>query len=128
MKAWKAIGIVLFCVGLLHIALALYWFWPCWRAMAADGLMASAEKSGDPHRALAFWFLFLGVQLLPLGHLCWWVAARQKTALPSLVGWWLLVQGLAGAFFVPVSGFWLFAALGLWVLIQRQLTRTRARA
>jgi len=128
MKAWQAFGIVLFCIGLLHIGLALHWFWPQWRAMAAEGLMASAEVPGEPVRALAFWFLFLGVLLLPLGHLCWWIATRRKTAPPALVAWWLIVIGLGGAFFVPVSGFWLFVAVGLWALIQRQFTRPRAAA
>lgn len=126
MKAWKAVGIVLFCIGLLHVGLALHWFWPSWRAMALDGLMASAEAPGEPVRALAFWFLFLGLLMLPLGHLCWWIAARQRAALPSLVGWWLLLLGLGGAFFVPVSGFWLFVAIGLWVLLQRRLARRAA--
>lgn len=78
-----------------------------------DGVVGAVEP--DPQRQVLFWFLFFGFLLLMLG----WVLDRLETPerpLPSAMGWQMLAIAFAGGLLIPVSGFWLAAPQGLWVL------------
>jgi hypothetical protein len=70
-------------------------------------------------REAAFWCLMITPFLLVIGRLCCW-AQTKGIALPSFLGWILLLTAAVGATLEPVSGFWLIPpALLMLVDLQR---------
>lgn len=121
MKLWKYVGVILMVLGVAHLLFALAIDWQVWARIAGDGFLNAI----DPHvdRNSAFWFLSLGLFTLPLGYLCDWTIRTRNAPLPAFMGWWFVILGVFGAFFVPVSGFWTLIALGLIVLFSHDRTR-----
>jgi uncharacterized protein DUF6463 len=85
-------------------------------AIGADGVFGAvmfSERAGG--QAAALWFAIKGGMLIVVGLLA---RAYENLAgtLPQAPGWVLTVLGVAGAIVAPVSGFWVYIALGaLWV-------------
>lgn len=100
----KKVGIFLMATAVIHTAIGFALFAQPWLDIWNAGILNSI----DPHydRATAFWFAFFGVLLWMLGQLVQWVQNRFGE-LPHSLGWWLMGLGVAGAAFMPVSGFWL---------------------
>jgi hypothetical protein len=122
MRRW--IGRWLAGVGLIHTAFAFVVFTDPLLGMLRDGLLNTAELS--PGRPLAFWFLFSGLLLVPVGMLVDWIETQPSLQLPRFFGYWLLGLTALGCIVMPVSGFWLlvpptFRAVGM------RLQRTPAR-
>ena len=65
-----------------------------------------------PERQSAFWYLMTGVSLLALGELARWTV-RETGRVPARLGGWLVGMAVTGIVFMPASGFWLVAALGV---------------
>ncbi len=105
MKLWKHSGLLLSFTGVLHIGVALANFGIQYKGMLADGLVSVLSGA---ERALAFWFLIVGVLLIMLGQ-CLTAYIRQTGCpAPSFLGYMLLAVSVIGCMVVPVSGFWLF--------------------
>jgi hypothetical protein len=71
------------------------------------------ERAGE--EAAALWFAAKGVMLVMVGQLA---RAHERLAgtLPAAPGWLLVALGGMGAIVAPISGFWVYIALGaLWV-------------
>ena len=79
---------------------------------------AGVVDSVDPYpeRQSAFWYLMTGVSLLALGELARWTV-RETGRVPARLGGWLVGMGVTGIVFMPASGFWLVAALGVMALL-----------
>ncbi|MCP4147226.1 MAG: hypothetical protein GY757_05700 [bacterium] len=116
MKIWKSIGHILMGIGIFHVLFALVIGWETWVSIAGDGLFNALGP--DMKRQAIFWFMFLGIPMIPMGHMCTWITRRRNAPLPLFVGVHLLVMGAVGAFFVPVSGFWTIVLLGITVILQ----------
>jgi hypothetical protein len=81
---------------------------------------------GDLGRAAVFWLFYLGVPFLLLGQLARW-AQQQLGVLPAAFGWTTVFSGLVGWIVVPVSGFPLLVALGVYTVVTaRRETDERA--
>jgi hypothetical protein len=66
-------------------------------------------------KAAAVWFASKGALLVALGQ---FARAHQRLTgtLPAAPGWVLIALGAAGGVIAPISGFWVYIALGsLWV-------------
>ncbi|MFQ6608241.1 MAG: DUF6463 family protein [Fidelibacterota bacterium] len=108
MKRWigrwfmvVAIGHTIFGIfgfGVVHVADSL-------PGIISDGVINSIGE--DPGRWGIFWFLFFGFLLFVLGLLIDWAEVNSKVALPSSLGWYLLVITILGTTMIPVSGFYL---------------------
>ncbi|OKH32548.1 hypothetical protein NIES2119_25760 [[Phormidium ambiguum] IAM M-71] len=73
-------------------------------------------------REIAFWCLMITPFLLVIGRLCCW-AQTKAIALPSFLGWILLLTAVVGVTLEPMSGFWLIippSALMLFDLRRRK--------
>ncbi len=116
MKIWKSIGHILMGLGIFHVLLGIVVGWDLWVGMARDGFYNTLVN--DMQRFAIFWFTFLGVLLIPWGHVCTWYIRKRNAPLPFMMGVYLLGSGLVGAFFVPASGFWFFVILGIIVCVQ----------
>ena len=92
--------------------------------IGSAGVFASvkfSERAGEP--AAAVWFAAKGVLLVMVGQL----ARRHERltgTLPSAPGWLLAALGAAGVGVAPISGFWVYTALGaLWISDSRDRAR-----
>ena len=99
-------------IAALHIALGLAFETPL-RDIADAGVVDTID--GYAERESAFWYLVAGVFLLALGELARWVV-RETGRVPARLGYWLIGIGVAAIVLMPVSGFWLIAALGALAL------------
>lgn len=71
--------------------------------------------SGSTVREAVFWLFYLGVPLVLIGLITRW-AQRRLGTVPASLGWASAISGLLGWIVVPVSGFPLMAALGLYTV------------
>jgi hypothetical protein len=72
------------------------------------------DERASPNAA-ALWFVSKGALLVALGQ---FARAHQRLTgtLPATPGWTLIALGAAGGVVAPISGFWVYIALGsLWV-------------
>jgi hypothetical protein len=77
------------------------------------GAVMFDDRAGE--NAAAIWFASKGVLLLALG-LLGRAHERATGTLPASPGWLLAGLGAAGAAAAPVSGFWVYLALGVrWI-------------
>lgn len=70
-------------------------------------------------KAAALWFASKGTLLVALGQ---FARAHQRLTgtLPAAPGWALVALGAGGAMIAPISGFWVYVALGsVWVADSR---------
>ena len=85
-------------------------------AIGADGVFGAVMFSERADgQAAALWFAMKGGMLIVVGLIA---RAYENLAgtLPQAPGWVLAALGVAGAIVAPVSGFWVYIALGaLWV-------------
>ena len=95
--------------AVVHIAAGLALETP-FGEIADAGVVNSIDPY--PERQAAFWYLMTGVALLALGELARWTV-RETGRVPARLGGWLVGMGVSGIVFMPASGFWLVAALGV---------------
>lgn len=95
--------------AVVHIGLGLVFETPV-DEIAAAGVVDSI--TGNVEREYAFWYLVAGVFLLCVGELARWMV-RETGRVPARVGGWLVGVGVTGIVFMPASGFWVIAALGV---------------
>ena len=77
------------------------------------GTVMFDERAGP--KAAALWFAKKGALLVALGQFAR-VQQRETATLPATPGWVLIALGAAGGVIAPISGFWMYIALGsLWV-------------
>ena len=77
------------------------------------GAVMFDERAGG--EAAAVWFAMKGGMLVIVGQLAR-THERLVGTLPAAPGWVLVVLGGIGAVVAPISGFWVYIALGaLWV-------------
>lgn len=93
----------------LHIAAGLALSTP-FGDIADAGVIDSIDPY--PERQSAFWYLMTGVSLLALGELARWTV-HETGRVPARLGGWLVGMGVTGIVFMPASGFWAIAALGV---------------
>src|SRR5262249_28012875 len=114
-------GTLALAIGLGDIALVPVLFSEQLRDIGSSGLLGSVmfDDRADP-RAAALWFATKGLMLVGLGLLA--RAHEELTgSLPAAPGWVLVALGGLGALIAPVSGFWVYLALGmLWVWDSRR--------
>lgn len=84
MKSWKYMGHLIWGIGVAHVIFALVIAWDIWVKIAGDGFFNAIGKGLD--RSVAFWFMYLGIAFIPLGHLCQWLIKKRNAPLPRLVG------------------------------------------
>jgi hypothetical protein len=94
--------------------------------IGADGVFGAVmfdERAGA--NAAALWFAMKGGMLVIVGLVA--RAYQDVTgSLPQVPGWVLAALGVAGAIVAPVSGFWVYIALGaLWVRDSRRKPSSR---
>jgi hypothetical protein len=66
-------------------------------------------------KAAALWFASKGALLVGLGQLAQ-AHQRKMGTLPATPGWVLIALGAVGGTVAPISGFWVYVALGsVWV-------------
>jgi hypothetical protein len=99
-------------IAVLHIGYGLALETPL-REIADAGVVDSID--GYPERESAFWYLVTGACLFALGELARWTA-RETGRVPARFGGWLMGIGATGIVFMPTSGFWLIAGLGVLAL------------
>jgi len=103
-------------VGVGHVFLAGLLFADPFGDIVSSGVIAAVPfDARASEEGAALWFTVNGVLLVMLGQLA---RAHQLHAgrLPASPGWLLVGLGLCGAVAAPVSGFWVYLALGtLWI-------------
>jgi hypothetical protein len=107
-------------VGVGHVFLAGLLFADPFAHIASSGLLAAVPfHARATEQGAALWFIVNGVLLIMLGQLAR-VHQLQAGRLPAPPGWLLAGLGLGGAVVAPVSGFWVYLALGtLWITDSR---------
>ena len=114
MWAYRRSGWLLVAIGVLHCAIGLVLSWDIVIAWNKAGWWHSIERAGVMHmdRFAALWFQITGVSWMLLGWLTQqWL--NRLGAVPPLLGGALVAMGLLVGGVLPVSGAWLFVALGL---------------
>jgi len=77
------------------------------------GAVMFDERAGP--KAAALWFASKGALLVALGQFAR-THQRQTGRLPAAPGWLLITLGAIGGILAPISGSWVYIALGaLWV-------------
>lgn len=116
-KLWRYSGLFLSLTGVLHICVSLMDFGGKYKGMLADGLLNSLS---DSSRALAFWFLIIGVLLIILGQTLSYYIKQCRQPAPLFLGYTLLALSVIGCIIVPVSGFWLFIPQGVIIVLAKR--------
>ena len=102
--------------AILHIAVGLLVGTP-FSEIADAGIIDSVGD--DAERESALWFHLAGLAWLALGELARWTV-RETGRIPARLGGWLLATGVTLTLFMPASGGWLVAALGVVALLAAQ--------
>jgi hypothetical protein len=121
----RTVGRLLITVGVGHAMLGILIFPEQLAAMLRDGVFNAIPHRlhgfvPDFRREAAFWFVLYGPVLVMLGQ----ITGRADRRLARVIGWNLLVTGLAGVVVMPVSGFWLL--IGAAALLLRPARREAA--
>ena len=109
-------GTLVLLVGLGDILFTVILFASQLADIGSAGVLGAVmfdERAGE--KAAALWFAVKGVMLVMVGQLA---RAHERLAgtLPAAPGWLLIALGGIGAVVAPISGFWVYIALGtLWV-------------
>jgi hypothetical protein len=109
-------GTFVLLVGLADVALSSVLFTDELAHIGSAGVFGTVmfdERAGP--EAAAVWFAAKGVILIMAGQLA---RGYEKLGrkLPAGPGWLLAALGAVGAIIAPVSGFWIYLALGaLWL-------------
>jgi len=115
-RAARLTGLLVLLVGLGHLVLVVLLFAGPIGDIVSDGVIAAVpfdERASS--EAAAVWFTVNGVLLIMLGQVARAVQAGGSS-LPPSPGWVLIGLGVAGAAVAPISGFYVYVALGaLWV-------------
>ena len=98
--------------AILHIGVGLA-LWTPLAEIADAGIIDSIDPY--PDRQYPFWYLMTGVAWLALGELARWTV-RETGRVPARLGGWLLGTGVTLVVFMPASGGWLLAAVGVIAL------------
>jgi Family of unknown function (DUF6463) len=113
----KVSGYWLIAIGLIHgLNDILYYFEP-WSDIFRNGVFNTIDPYLD--RGTAFWMLMFSPLIFALGQLCCW-AQEHNVILPVFIGWNLLITSAAGAFMMPISGFWLLIPPSILMIISSQ--------
>lgn len=117
MWAYRQSGWLLVGIGAFHCAIGVLLSWDVLSQWHQAGWWYSVERGGAMHmdRFAALWFQVSGVSWIVMG----WLMQQWLTrlgALPAAVGWALLLMGALVAYVLPMSGAWLFVALGLLLI------------
>jgi uncharacterized protein DUF6463 len=109
-------GTLVLLVGVMDVVLSAVLYADQLADIGAAGVVGAVmfgERAGP--EAAALWFAVKGVLLIVVGQLA---RAYEKLdrALPAAPGWLLAALGLVGGIIAPISGFWVYLALGaLWI-------------
>ena len=121
----RIVGYLTISIGLIHTLVGVGMGYQWLADIGRDGGFDAVE--GDHARMAIVWFLFTGLVLLVLGHVCVWLE-RQGRAVPAFVGWEMLALSIVGAFLMPVSGFWLLLVLAVSAVLVARSDGQRAAA
>ncbi len=110
----KRSGILLILTSIIHILIGIIVFREPLVEIFHAGLFNSIAFHYN--RATIFWFLMSGVLMFIIGHLMHWLANDLGRELPKFLGWHMLCLSIVGAFFLPISGFWLLLPQALIIL------------
>lgn len=122
-------GLLLIATGMLHQAVGVLGGLGIGEELGGRNLFAEVARGGvidsigsDFARMAWFWFLITGFTLLMLGGLARHLERRGES-LPASFGWQLGVLGIAGAAFIPASGFWLLIPQAAWIVLRGRRLR-----
>src|SRR3989442_11002933 len=123
-------GLVLIGVGILHAVLGVFKGYSLLSEIARS---AFATETGRRlvtglGKEFVFWFLFGGFLMLVLGHFFTWVERRLNHAVPSFIGWELVLLSVLGLSFMPLSGFWLVLGVAIYTIVAARHSRQAAGA
>ncbi len=107
-------------VGLADVALSAILFADQLAEIGAAGVVGTVmfDQRAGPEAA-GVWFAAKGVILVMVGQLARGYE-KEDRPLPVGPGWLLAGLGLVGGIIAPISGFWIYLALGgLWLLDAR---------
>jgi hypothetical protein len=114
-------------VGLADVALSAILFADQLADIGAAGVVGTVmfdERAGPA--AAALWFASKGIILVMVGQLARGYEKLDR-ALPMVPGWLLAGLGLVGGIIAPISGFWIYLALGaLWLFESGRVRRQRS--
>lgn len=118
MKIARLSGYILIAIGILHNSLGVMLGWQTLLDMHQSGWFDSTGSDGQIlfDREAISWFLITGFFWILFGiHM---QQAIKKGLLPSAsIGWGFIAMGITVAFIMPVSGAYLFIALGFVMVI-----------
>jgi hypothetical protein len=103
--------------SILHTLMALAIGGKAFADMFYAGVFNSVE--GDSERSFAFWFLIVGIACFFLGHTLHHCIKKTAQPAPRSLGYYMLVLGIVGMVFVPVSGFFLFIIQGAIIVVAK---------
>jgi hypothetical protein len=101
----------------LHCAIGVVLFYDILQTIGSNGVFNAI--AGHYDRGFAFWFLFSGALMWVTARLMRWVVNELGAQLPVRLGWHLIILSAAGAFILPLSGFWLVLLQGIILALGR---------
>ena len=121
-------GLLLIGVGILHTVLGVF---KGHSLLSEISRSAFATETGRRlvtglGKEFVFWFLFGGFLMLVLGHFFTWVERRLNHAVPSFIGWELVLLSVVGLVLMPLSGFWLVLGVAIYAIVAARRTKQTA--
>jgi hypothetical protein len=100
---------MLVCTGVLHNSFVFVM--PKYRNVLFPMIKKGWVNSVNAENSALFWFLTSGFLMIIGGKLM-----KNQKRINKEAGWWMAGLGVVGGVALPVSGFWLVAAQGLYIV------------
>ncbi|WP_343306592.1 DUF6463 family protein [Chitinophaga niabensis] len=113
----KHIGNIIIITGVLHLMLGFFVNWQTAMDMYRSGLVNTADQNVE--RFGFFWFQINGLFVLFTGSFIQHYTTVSDKQIPVRFGYYLLCIALIGCLLEPLSGFYLYAILALFIIFQK---------
>ncbi len=109
------IGIIIIVIGSLHLGLSFVKFSQVFTQMLSEGIFDSVVGA---ERGWALWFTFTGIVFILLGYAIKYME-QQNLAIPTPIGWLLLIASIFCGILLPLSGCWALLLPAILIIMNK---------
>jgi hypothetical protein len=113
-KYSRNVGNFILITGILHLTTGFIENWDVASDILHSGIANTVDET--PDRLTFFWFEMSGLFVILLGSFIQQYLNQYKKPIPKKHGYYLLTVGVIGCVLEPVSGFYIFILIALFII------------